>query len=355
MRNVKVWLFVAAFAVAALLVVVIALPIFGSAMIIGGLDKDDDEATSSCQPVTAQINTDPDATSGKTIDDLAADWKANAETIVGVAQQRGLSTQAAVIALATAMQESRLGNINYGDRDSLGLFQQRASWGTAEQRTTPAWAAGKFYDSLVQVAGWESMPVTVAAQRVQRSAFPGAYASWESLARSIVGDKGSVTPINASAATSACDAATDASVAVAPGTWVRPNAGPWLSKFGMRVNPVSGVYKLHAGIDLSGRCGSPILAATSGTVTKAGPASGYGNLIIIDIGGGADTRFGHMKASDILVQPGQAVQAGQQIARVGSEGDSTGCHLHFEVRQNGAATDPAPILQAHGVPLEFRK
>ena len=79
------------------------------------------------------------------------------------------------------MQESRLINVDYGDRDSLGLFQQRPSqgWGSEEQVQDPVHAANKFYEELVDVSGWESMPVTVAAQRVQRSAFPNAYAQWE--------------------------------------------------------------------------------------------------------------------------------------------------------------------------------
>jgi hypothetical protein len=108
----------------------------------------------------------------------------NATTIARVAVERGLPDHAVTVALATALQESGLENLNYGDRDSLGLFQQRPSqgWGTPAQVTDPRYAAGKFYDSLVQVPGWQWLPVTVAAQEVQRSAFPDAYAKWEGLA-----------------------------------------------------------------------------------------------------------------------------------------------------------------------------
>ncbi|MEE1939213.1 heavy metal transporter [Streptomyces sp. TRM 70361] len=106
---------------------------------------------------------------------------ANAATIQAVASARGLPERAVTIALATAMQESALRNIDYGDRDSVGLFQQRPSqgWGTPEQIMDPVYAAGKFYDHLVEVPGYSRLPLTVAAQRVQRSGFPDAYAKHE--------------------------------------------------------------------------------------------------------------------------------------------------------------------------------
>jgi hypothetical protein len=115
---------------------------------------------------------------------LTAEQVANAATIAQVARDRGLSERAVVIALATAQQESRLRNLDYGDRDSLGLFQQRPSsgWGTPEQVQDPVYAANKFYDHLVEVPGWDAGRLTEVAQRVQRSAFPEAYQQWEELA-----------------------------------------------------------------------------------------------------------------------------------------------------------------------------
>lgn len=106
---------------------------------------------------------------------------ANAATIAAVAQARGLPERAVTIALATSMQESKLFNIDYGDADSLGLFQQRPSqgWGTPAQVRDPVYAAGKFYDELVDVPDYQTIPLTVAAQTVQRSAFPDAYAKHE--------------------------------------------------------------------------------------------------------------------------------------------------------------------------------
>jgi hypothetical protein len=116
----------------------------------------------------------------------------NAKTIVQVGVVLGFPERGEIIALATAMQESDLYNLGYlganNDHDSLGLFQQRPSmgWGTAAQVTDPVYSATAFYLALKRVSGWESMAVTVAAQRVQRSAFPNAYAKWEKDATALV-------------------------------------------------------------------------------------------------------------------------------------------------------------------------
>jgi hypothetical protein len=105
---------------------------------------------------------------------------ANAATITAVGMRRKMPERAVVIALATALQESKLENLEDGDRDSLGLFQQRPSqgWGTAEKIQDPRYASDKFYSALKKVKGWKAMPITQAAQRVQRSAFPHAYEKW---------------------------------------------------------------------------------------------------------------------------------------------------------------------------------
>jgi hypothetical protein len=105
---------------------------------------------------------------------------ANAATITEVGLALEMPERAVVVALATAMQESNLRNLDYGDRDSLGLFQQRPSqgWGTQEQVQDPEYAARSFYQTLRKVDGWPEMRVTDAAQRVQISAFPEAYQKW---------------------------------------------------------------------------------------------------------------------------------------------------------------------------------
>ncbi|GAA0478369.1 hypothetical protein ACFQ2B_10275 [Streptomyces stramineus] len=112
---------------------------------------------------------------------LSPEQAVNAATISAVGSARGLPERAVTIALATAMQESGLRNIHHGDRDSLGLFQQRPTqgWGTTSQITDPVYASGKFYEHLVEVPGYSRLPLTVAAQKVQRSGFPQAYAKHE--------------------------------------------------------------------------------------------------------------------------------------------------------------------------------
>jgi len=111
----------------------------------------------------------------------------NARTIAQVARDRGLPDRAVVIALATAQQESRLRNLDYGDRDSLGLFQQRPSqgWGTQTQVQDPVYAAGKFYDGLVKVPNWETGRLTDVSQSVQLSGFPELYQQWEGMAQEL--------------------------------------------------------------------------------------------------------------------------------------------------------------------------
>ncbi len=111
----------------------------------------------------------------------------NAALIAAISVRRGLPPRAASIAIATAIQESKLRNLEHGDRDSLGLFQQRPSqgWGTEEQILDPSYATNAFYDVLIEVEGYQDLPITEAAQRVQRSAFPNAYADHEADGRAL--------------------------------------------------------------------------------------------------------------------------------------------------------------------------
>lgn len=113
----------------------------------------------------------------------------NAATIVAVGKQMRVSQQGWVIALASAIQESGLRNLDHGDRDSLGLFQQRPSqgWGSAEQIRNPTYSTTQFYRHLLAVPGWEQMSVNDAAQSVQRSGTPHAYGRHEPAARQLVG------------------------------------------------------------------------------------------------------------------------------------------------------------------------
>ncbi len=112
--------------------------------------------------------------------DLDPDQLGNAATIAAVGLRRRLPEQAVVVALTTAMQESKLRNLPGGDRDSIGLFQQRPSqgWGSAEQIADARYAAGRFYDELLRIPRWQTLPAADAAQAVQRSAYPEAYQRW---------------------------------------------------------------------------------------------------------------------------------------------------------------------------------
>ena len=118
---------------------------------------------------------------------LSPEQTAHATTIAAVGKRMGMPDHAVSVALAAALQESKLQNLQYGDRDSLGLFQQRPSqgWGSASEVLTPHYAAGAFYRRLARIRGWESLPVTTAAQRVQHSGAPLAYEQWEHEARAI--------------------------------------------------------------------------------------------------------------------------------------------------------------------------
>jgi hypothetical protein len=118
---------------------------------------------------------------------LTLEQAENASIIAAVAERRGLPARAVTIAIATAYQESKLRNLDEGDRDSLGLFQQRPSqgWGSPTQVTDPYYATNAFYDALVSIDGYQDMEITDAAQQVQRSAFPNAYADHEEDGRAI--------------------------------------------------------------------------------------------------------------------------------------------------------------------------
>lgn len=126
-------------------------------------------------------------------------------------------------------------------------------------------------------------------------------------------------------------------------SWVRPDVGVLSSRYGYRAS----MGDFHPGIDIAGPWGSPIRAAATGTVTFAGPATGFGQMITIQHAGGIRTVYGHM--SRLLVKQGAHVHAGQIIAREGSEGHSTGPHLHFEVWVHGHRVDPLHFLATHGV------
>lgn len=136
------------------------------------------------EPVRSEYCT---ADVGKTHAQIDPDQARWVTLMSAISHRRGLPPRATTIAIATAFQESKIHNLDYGDRDSVGLFQQRPSqgWGTREQILDPVYAINRFYDELLTVPDYESMTITDAAQRVQRSAYGAAYAAHEDYARAL--------------------------------------------------------------------------------------------------------------------------------------------------------------------------
>lgn len=241
-------------------------------------------------------------------------------------------------ARAVAMQSLDMKHDAVGsDWDSVGLFQQRPSmgWGTVEELMTPKTSATKFFERLMTIDGWESMQPTVAAQTVQGSAYPSAYAKWSTVADDILAAIGT-------------NCATDGEFSADGWTQPNPNATYISSPFGIRVHPITGVTSFHGGTDLPAPAGSPIVAAQDGTVTKVGGCytgcvdneygiSGF--FIVVTHDGGYITTYNHMnKMSPLAV--GTKVKAGDVIGEVGNSGYSTGAHLHFQVlRTSGSGRE----------------
>lgn len=132
--------------------------------------------------------------------------------------------------------------------------------------------------------------------------------------------------------------------------WPVPGYTRITSKYAMRVHPITGQYKLHTGVDIGAPMGANFVAANDGIVVKAEFNSAYGNMVIIDHGGGISTLYAH--GSEILVEVGQTVKRGDAILKVGSTGYSTGPHAHFEIRINGVTTDPLPYITNGLIPGE---
>ena len=130
--------------------------------------------------------------------------------------------------------------------------------------------------------------------------------------------------------------------------WPIPGYTKITSNYGMRTHPITGVYKLHTGVDVSAPIGANFVAANDGIVIKAEYNGAYGNMVIIDHGGGISTLYAH--GSEILVQVGQTVSRNEPVLKVGSTGYSTGPHAHFEVRINGQVTNPIEYITNGVIP-----
>lgn len=168
-----------------------ALAVYGTLLLSGEETEDDSGATASA--CRSSKGSSARTKGGR----LSGEQVANAKTVVAVGRRLKVPEEGLVVALITALQESNLQNIPYGDRDSVGLFQQRNAWGSTDERLNPATSATMFFtggrggqSGLLDISNWKSMDPTVAAQAVQVSAFPTAYAKWESTAIDLLGSKG---------------------------------------------------------------------------------------------------------------------------------------------------------------------
>lgn len=251
---------------------------------------------------------------------------------------------------------------NGSDHDSLGLFQMRpqSGWGTVAELMDPSYQARAFFGGptgpnypsprgLLDIDGWHQMDPGEAAQAVEVSAYPDRYRNYEPVAETIFTTLSTGGSAVNSAGAGAPFVSTSRAVFPLPeGTWVLT------SPFGMRVHPITREHKLHTGTDLAAPDGTAIIAAADGTVTVAEFSGSYGGLIIIEHtidGQTIATAYVHMWQHGIHVKAGDQVRAGQHIGEVGSSGNSTGPHLHFEVRPggtNGEAIDAAAWLNQHG-------
>ena len=130
--------------------------------------------------------------------------------------------------------------------------------------------------------------------------------------------------------------------------WPVPGYTKISSPYGMRTHPITKVYKLHTGVDISAPMGANFVAANDGIVVKAEYNVAYGKMVVIDHGGGISTLYAH--GSEFLVKVGDTVKRNQAVLKVGSTGYSTGAHAHFEVRKNGEVTNPMPYITNGIVP-----
>lgn len=294
----------------------------------------------------------------------------NAAIIINTGAELKVPPRGWVIAVATAMQESALTNLpNLGpsnDHDSVGLFQQRPSqgWGAPAQLMDPGYASRKFYAKLLTVPNWTSLALTDAAQQVQHSAFPDAYAKHEPAASQIVNLLADGAARAIGDATGGPRCATLGNVSASG--WTTPVDAVVVSGFRSPERPD------HNGVDLGAARGTPVRAAAAGVVivshcdTDDTPpyscdhdgspqTPGCGWFVDILHADGVMTRYCHMVQRPKVVV-GQSVAAGEVIGITGTSGHSSGPHVHFEVhlagdRSSAGAIDPVPFMREHGAPL----
>lgn len=484
-------------------ILVVILIISFVALLGGNADACADDGSASGDDDSVTV--DPDQVPEGPIANYSGEQLVNAAHIIVAGKDQDLGKRDQTIGVMTAIGESTLINVDHGDNagpDSRGLFQQRASWGSEEDRMDPYESATFFFEALKEVDGREDLDPTEVAHRVQANADPNHYAKHWDDARTIVDELADVeagtnasgrhlpqtaaiaAPFTATATgdreyelprvkdhvdeiaqvlgnkygfktiggfregnsrdphghpsglaldfmtndisdgSSVGDELAD-ELTQKPGEysvkyiiweqriwkadspddgwsqmedrgdetqnhfdhvhvsfeadgeaseedgstnpecdsgggqgdvnedgWASPGEGPVTSPYGYRDHPVSGGRRLHAGTDLAaGGCGGEIFSANDGTVIAKGFDSGGNGYIKIDHGGGLATQYLHMYEDGMLANVGDTVNAGDQIAETGSSGGSTGCHLHYEVLEDGGKVDPEPFMEERGITL----
>lgn len=284
---------------------------------------------------------DPERVPTEPVAGYSGEQLTNAALIMNAAVPLGLDRQAQVIGVMTAMGESSLRNIGYGDdingvtnpdgspTCSLGLFQQQwclGSWGTREQVMDPTYAATQFFTRLAAVPDWQNLEPTLAAHKVQRNADPFHYEKYFDAADQVV--------------TAIAGDGQNGGGCAGNGSIVYPLSPGYnmTSGYGPRPVTVPGASSWHPAVDLQhwpNPCGDQIYSISDGTVTYVG-----GIQATIKSPDGWSVSYLHMKLSDISVKVGDTVTAGQPIALVGNEGPSGGCHLDIRINKQGT-TDPA--------------
>lgn len=345
--------------------VLVILPLVMVAMVMGGTADQSDE----CVPSSGSFVLASGVAGGQ----LDERQLAHASTIVSEGRRLAMPDRAITVALAVASQESGFRNYaNDGqgsdlkpdqrgiehslelaheavgtDHGSLGIFQQQWPWwGTMTELMDPATASRKFYLALRSLPGWAEMSIGDAAQAVQKSAYPDAYDDDVALALELLDS----APGSSGVENAAYFGSTNPGWCLEGGAFAGDVVMP-LSQEAAYVDQVnfghSGSHweSTHTGSDFSASCGTPVQAATAGVVTVRTDQSWAGPwLVQIDSGdSGVVTWYAHMQA--IQVETGDRVTAGQRIGEVGTLGNSTGCHLHFEVRPGGGEpVDPTRWL-----------
>ena len=263
---------------------------------------------------------------------------------------------AAVIALATARQESGIRNLDYGDRDSLGAFQQRPSqgWGTPEQVMNVPHATTTFLQHLILIPGWETRRVTDVAAVVQRPAeeYRGLYEQWVPLATRLTEQLWPGAAASLTTAPTTCGSLPF----VGPGGVVYPIPPAFIGTDNHNWGSAGSHWdSWHTGTDFSVPCGTPVIAATSGTVEIDATQAWAGSWLVKVVTGpdSVATWYAHMQSLD--VHDGQSVGAGERLGESGARGNATGCHLHFEVHErNGSIYGPDNVNPSQWLAAQAR-